>query len=1154
MTIIQFLDHLRNLNIRVGLNGDDLHIRAASAALTADIRAELAARKPEIMRFLRQLPAGRANNAVPRAARIGRIPLTFAQQRLWFLDRLNPGDVAYNICDVNDIPRAINLQALRLAFNEVVRRHEILRTSFPAVEGVPMQSIAPPSEMPLPIVDLSGLPEDARWPEVCRMAFEERRAPFDLVRGPLFRASLVKLSAQKYVAFVSLHHIICDDWSKKLLGDELETLYAAYSAGRSSPLAELPIQWADFAVWQHEWLSGMVLDSHVRYWTQQLSGELPTLELPQDHPRRNPPAGAHGSFCFAHSLTSALAKLCESERVTLFMSMLAGYAALLACYTGQEDVIVGSPVSDRSSVETESLIGFFLNTLPLRIRVDGAKTFQELLQQVKDVCLGAYAYQTVPYGALLQRLDIERDGSGTPIFRTMLVLLNTPPIGSSARHLGSETQEQFPGCDEDAGVLRSDDGNGATKFDLSLTFVGNEKEIRGRVEYNCDIFEASTVAKLIERLQRLLRSAAGDPRQKICEIQLMAQHEREQLLLNWCPGSELSSNVSCLHEFVERRARLAPLAIALEADTKSLSYAEVNERANRLARWLLAHGVAPEGKVGVFFERSWQQMVAVLGVLKAGAGYVPLDPAHPIKRLESVIEDAGLNVVVTMHAMEATFNSLSLRMVCLDRDAADIAALDSGDLPQVTSSENLACVLYTSGSTGRPKGVLLTHGAVINFLSGATRDYGVDTTDRVLQFASIGFDLSLAEMFLPFSTGATLVLRPKRMLDSNARFMAQCEELRLTVLVLPTAYWHELVATLHELTFPSCVRCVIIAGERALPQRWARWQELIGERTALFNAYGPTEGTIAVTRYKCPGQVIEHIAGMEVPIGRPVANCAVYIVDRWMELLPPGVPGELYLGGKAVARGYLGQPGLTAERFVADPFSRTPGGRLYRTGDLARFLPDGTLEYRGRADNQVKIRGYRVEPREIEAALRSHAAVRDVRVIAREDDPGDRRLVAYIVLEEGGIASPADLRAFLTPMLPSYMVPAAFMLLRVLPLNVNGKVNHRALPSPQIDRADTVSNEEEQLTPTQKKVASIWAAVLKLEHVGIHEDFFELGGHSLLATQIVARVNDALQIDLPLRRLFDAPTIADLCVIVEQLVREGAEHEHQLSVAANTTE
>jgi acyl-coenzyme A synthetase/AMP-(fatty) acid ligase/acyl carrier protein len=436
---------------------------------------------------------------------------------------------------------------------------------------------------------------------------------------------------------------------------------------------------------------------------------------------------------------------------------------------------------------------------------------------------------------------------------------------------------------------------------------------------------------------------------------------------------------------------------------------------------------------------------------------------------------------------------------------------------------------------------------VINFLAGATRDCGIGATDRVLQFASIAFDASLEEMFLAFSTGATLVLRPERMLDSNARFMAQCKELQLTVLVLPTAYWHEIVATLHEHAFPSCVRCVVIGGERALPQRWARWQELIGERIALLNAYGPTEGTIAVARYKCPGNVMQHIAAMEVPIGRPVANCTVYILDKWMELAPSGVPGELYLGGEAVARGYLGQPDLTAERFVADPFSPTPGGRLYRTGDLARFLHDGTLEYRGRADTQVKIRGYRVEPREIEAALRKHAAVQDVLVIAREDEPGDTRLVAYIVLEEGGTVSLADLRAFLTPMLPSYMVPAAFVLLRALPLSVNGKVNHRALPSPQSVRADPVSSEqcEEQLTPIQKKVASIWAAVLKLDHVGLHEDFFELGGHSLLATQIVARVNDALQIDLPLRRLFDAPTIADLCVTIEQLMREDAEDEQK---------
>ena len=1148
MTTLQFLNRLQSLNIRVALEGDNLRLRAVPGALTSALKAELSQRKPEIVKLLRQLPGGSLEKPPMRPApRTGHIPLTFAQQRLWFLDQFHPGLPAYNICDINQIRHEIDVPALQRTFTELVRRHEILRTSFPAVEGVPLQHIAPPAEFPLSVVDLSALTEQERMLEVRRLATAEVRKPFDLARGPLFRAGLLRLGPGRYMSLVSIHHIICDDWSMKLLDQELETLYDSYRAGHESPLAQLPIQWADFACWQHQWLCGPVLDAHVSYWSTQLAGELPALNLVKDHPREEVASGGHGRFSFPPSLSSALRKLSESERVTLFMTLLAGYAALLARYTGQDDFIIGSPVSDRGCVEAESLIGFFLNTLPLRVKVDQNASFQHLLRHVKEVCLGAYSYQAVPYEALMQHLEVERDGSGTPVFQTMLALLNTPEIQSSSKPLRRLPPDWLPEVEiieGEVGAYRSEEGNGATKFDLSLTVVESEVGmIRGRVEYNCDVFEEPTIATLIERLQRLLRSAAADPSRKIRDLELLTQRERADLLGSAGRGPQSSWDLPCLQGFLERQARLQPCAVAVEGQDECVTYGELNGQANRLARYLRAYGLAPEARIGVLFERSRQMVVAVLGVLKAGGAYVPLDPAHPTKRLESIIEDAGLDCLLTTETTAANLAPSSLRRVCLDRDAAAIAAHAADDLPDFASPENLACVLYTSGSTGRPKGVLLTHRAVANFIQGAIRDCAIASTDRVLQFASLAFDASLEEMLLAFSTGATLVLRPDRMLDTTAGFTRYCEQLRLTVLVLPTAYWHEVVATLHEHRLPSCVRCVVIGGERALPEKLACWQERVGRRILLINAYGPTEGTIAVTRYKVPGESAETAAGTEVAIGRPVANCTVYLLDRWMGLVPPGVPGELYLGGLAVARGYLGQPGLTAERFVADPFSGTPGARLYRTGDLARFLPDGTLEYRGRADAQVKIRGYRVEPREIEAALQEHAGVKDVLVITREIEPADKRLVAYVVAQQGTSLSAADLRAFLKPKLPAYMVPAAFVLLPVLPLNVNGKVNHRVLPPPETGRVDPVPGEERggARTPTEKTLAAIWMTVLKLERIAVEEDFFELGGHSLLATQIVARVNDALRIDLPLRRLFDAPTIAELAVIVDSLVQAMAQ-------------
>jgi amino acid adenylation domain-containing protein len=874
MTTVQFLNHLQSLNVRVWLQDGNLRIRALPGVLTAGLKSELSERKPEIVKLLRLLPHGSPEKpAVIRAPREGRIPLTFAQQRLWFVDQLHPASPAYNICDINEIQREIDLIALQHTLNELVRRHEILRTSFPAVDGVPMQRIAPPSEVPLPVVDLTGLPERERALEARRMASEEVRRPFDLACGPLFRVCLARLEAARYLSLVSIHHIICDGWSMKLLDQELETLYAAYCAGRASPLPELPIQWADFAVWQHQWLRGPVLDSHVEYWSSRLEGELPTLNVPKDHARRDVLRGGHGRFSFTPSLSCALKKLSESERVTLFMALLAGYAALLARYTGQNDIIIGSPVSDRGCIEAESLIGFFLNTLPLRIRVDEKATFQELLQHVKEACLGGYTYQAVPYEELMQRRDVERDSSGTPVFQTLLVLLNTPEIQSSAKLLARKIPvwmiPEIEIVEGDVGAWCSDEGNGATRFDLSITLFENESGIRGSTEYNRDIFDEETIVKLVERFQRLLRSAAANPRQRICELELMPQQEREELLVS-SRGMRTSCEVSCLHQFVESQARRQPLAVAVEGSEESLSYAELNARANRLACWLRARGASQEASVGVFFERTPQLLIAVLGVLKAGAAYVPLDPAHPISRLESIIEDAGIDVVVTTQAMAANLRSDSLRTVCLDRDAAEIGAHDPRDPSCAVSSENLACVLYTSGSTGRPKGVLLTHGAVVNFIAGATLDCAIGPTDRVLQFASIAFDSSLEEFFLAFSTGAALVLRPVRMLDSTAGFARYCEQLRLTVLVLPTAYWHEVVATLAEHNLPPCVRCVVIGGERALSEKLARWQECIGGRVALFNAYGPTEGTIAVTRYKAPEAAGESSADREVSIGRPV--------------------------------------------------------------------------------------------------------------------------------------------------------------------------------------------------------------------------------------------------------------------------------------------
>ena len=1162
MSTVQFLNHLRALNIRIWLEGEKILFRAPADTFTDEIKSELTARKAELVRLLRQNQSVEEPMLV-RADRESPIPLTFAQQRLWFLDQLHPGVPAYNVYDAIEIKRELDVAVLRRAVNELFRRHEILRTSFPAVDGVPVQRIAPPAEVPLRLVDLSGLPEDERRVQAEKMTAEEAGMPFDLANGPLLRISLVKLEKTCYLWLLTIHHIVSDDWSKKLLNQELEALYAAYSAGFASPLPELPIQWADFAIWQHQWLSGEILTSHVNYWAQQLEGELPVLNLAVDHPRQEPPRGEKGKFFFPPSLASALRSLCESEGVTLFMVTLAGYGALLSRYTGQDDIIVGSPISDRHRVETESMIGFLLNTLPLRVRVNPQASFHDLLQQVKETCLNAYQFQAVPYETLMKQLIVERDTSGNPLFQTMLTLLNTPPVQPGSNTLWDSgpnlISDNIAAAEGEIGVYSSDRGNGTTMFDLSITLIEHSKGICGKTEYNSDIFDQETIAKMIERLQILLRSAAADPGRRICELTMMTESQVHQLLACWSKGPTIPSHVLYLHQFVERQNELCPSAIAIEDNERCFSYADLNEQANQLAHLLRRRGVLPETMVAVLFERSMQMFVAVIAALKAGAAYVPLDSSYPPERLAFIVDDAGVELILTTEPLAQLLPAHSCNVLCLDREAREIAAESTLNPARVLHPENAACVLYTSGSTGRPKGVVLTHHALSSYIEDTEQSYGLSASDRVLQFASIAFDASLEESFLAFASGATLVLRPERMIDSITTFVEHCRQMRLTTLVLPTVYWHELVTNLDALELPASLRHVNIGGERALPEKLASWQGQVKGRINFFNTYGPTEGSISVTRCLLPARSNQKSAGSEVPIGKPVANSTIYVLDKWMQPVPQGVPGEVFLGGLPAARGYLNRAALTAANFVPDPFSLTPGSLLYRTGDLARFLPDGNLQYRGRADDQVKIRGYRIEPREIELVLQTHEAVADIVVVTREDEPGDKRLVAYIVVKEGSIVDAAMLRAHLKLELPSYMMPSAIVFLPALPMNTSGKVNHRALPKPDVSRTDLTSEGEyvEPSTPVEKTLSAIWMDILQVEHVGINENFFDLGGHSLLATRVVARVNNTMNIDLPLRRLFDAPTILELAPIVEnimQVASGGRERLRSMRSLLHTTD
>ena len=827
MRTLEFLHRLRGHGIKVWLDGDALRFRALEASMTPDLRSELTARKAEVVRFLKEVTQDSRVDMPPirRAPRDGDLPLSFAQQRLWFVDQLDPDVPSYSVYDATDIARPINVVALQQALTEVVRRHEILRTTFHNVAGIPVQRIAPPATFPLSLVDLTRLSDLDRHREAERLKREASKLPFDLARGPLLRVTLVKLADAHYLWLLTIHHIITDDWSKKLFDQELDTLYSSFCNGRPSPLPELAIQFADFAVWQREWFQGKVLESHADYWVEQLKGDLPILDLPTDRRRCQSFRGTTGRFRFSRSASRAVKTLSERENVTPFMALVAAYSALLSRYSRQDDIIIGSPISDRNQVETEQLIGFLLNTLILRTRLTGNPTFREFLKHVREVCLGAQMHQEVPYEVVLPRLRITRDLSGNPLFHTMLGLLNTPPISKgSSGFWSSEPEEDEPRNERDVasgdtGEYALDANNGTTKFDLSVTLVEENHEYQGATEYNTDLFDHETIAVLIERFQTLLQSAAADPERRISELSLMTETERRRLLTEWSGRDVELGRGLCIQQLFEAQVERSPQAVAVEFDGRRVTYAELNARANQVARFLRKRGAGPEAMVGIYMERSPEMLVATLGTLKAGAAYVPLEPLYPQQRLALVLEDARVSVLLTEQRLLDRLPHHPA-CVCVDTQWEEIAAEPVEDMPCETSANAQVCVLYTSGSTGRPKGVMLTHEGLVNYTVSAIGQYDVVEGDRVLQFASLSFDASLEEIYPALCRGATVVLRKDEMLDSVATFVSECGRLGITLMVLPTAYWHEIVSRVEVVEMPASLRLLVIGGERRCRKSW----------------------------------------------------------------------------------------------------------------------------------------------------------------------------------------------------------------------------------------------------------------------------------------------------------------------------------------------
>ncbi|MGB7923853.1 MAG: amino acid adenylation domain-containing protein, partial [Pyrinomonadaceae bacterium] len=1055
-------------------------------------------------------------------------PLSFAQQRLWFLDQLEPGSPFYNMPGAVELTGRLDVAALEQTLREIVRRHASLRTTFALAGGRPSQVITPGVTFNLTLVDLSALLPEDRHSEARRLSTEEAQRPFDLARGPLLRATLLRLSEEKHIVLFTMHHVISDGWSMGVLVREVATLYEAFASGRPSPLPELAIQYADYAVWQRERLQGEFLEQQLAYWRAQLDGAPSVIELPTDHPR---PAiqsfrGARRLFTFDEQLSTQLKQLSQREGVTLFMTLLAAFQTLLARYSGQGDVVVGSPIAGRTRAEVEPLIGFFVNTLVLRTDVGGGQTFSEVLRRVREVCLGAYAHQDVPFEKLVEELQPERSLTHTPLFQVMFVFQS-----ATAQTL------QLPGLELSELSVESD----TSKFDLTLLINERVTDFSGAIEYSTDLRDASTIRRMIGHFEVLLRSVVMNPEQKITELPLLTGAERHHLLVERNDTAREYPSPHCVQEVFEQQAERTPESVAVVFDEQQLTYRELNRRANQLARYLRRLGVGPESRVGLLMERSPEMVLAVLGVLKSGAAYVPLDPAYPLERLSFMLSDSGACVLLTQGALRVALPPHPAQVVELDKDWKEIAEQSAENLKSGASAENLAYVIYTSGSTGRPKGVAMTHRALVNLIYWQLENLKWKTTKRALQFASLSFDVSFQEIFTTWCSGGTLLLISEDARRDAVQLISILKQQSIERVFLPFVALQNLAEAMDiDEPQPESLRDMVTAGEQlqitpSIAKLFRRWT-----RCRLHNHYGPSESHV-VTTYTL--DEFSNDWATLPPIGRPIANTEIHIVDGEMQPVPLGVSGELYIGGEALGRGYLDRPELTAERFVPHPFSLEPGARLYRTGDLARHLACGEIEYAGRIDHQVKVRGFRIELGEIESALTQHPGVRETVVVTRNDAPGEKRLAAYVVARTGQSLSSSDLRTHLRQQLPEYMIPSAFVMLESLPLTPSGKIDRRALPAPEVSRAELEGEYVGPRTAVEEMIAGIWSSVLKVEQVGINENFFEVGGHSLIATQVMSRVRDAFQVEMPLRSLFERPTVAGLAEVIEAEMRSEGKLE-----------
>jgi amino acid adenylation domain-containing protein len=1053
-----------------------------------------------------RLRQGRENVAVAGIPRrrpgLQEIPLSFGQEQLWFLDQLAPGLPTYNIAGAVRMAGPLDVDALGSALDALMARHEILRTRLVSLDDRPCQVIDQPRPCALTAVDLTGTPAE-RWR---RLAREEAARPFVLDEGPLLRLLLMQLADERHVLVVTVHHTVFDGWSFAVLLQELATLYEAAVTGSPTNLPELPVQFADYAVWERDRLQGKVLDELVGYWQETLRGA-PVLQMPTDRPRPLVQTydGGTERLEMDGSLLYGLKALGRREGATLFVTLMAAFNVLLHRYSGQDDIVVGTVSANRGRPELAPLIGYLVNTLPVRADLSGDPTFLELLGRMRTATVGAYAHQDLSFAKMVEALRVTRDPSRSPVFQVGFMLAESQQRDLRAGDLVWTSEE-----------LETE----AAKFDLLVSAVESGGRLQVGVSYATALFDGATMRRLLGHFRVLLEGIVADPQRPLSGLPVMPAAELQQEIVQW-NATAAAYPSWCLHEKFEAQVEATPDGIAAELDGETVSYAELNAQANRVARRLRALGVGPEVLVGVCMQRSLRRLAALLGILKAGGGYVPLDPQYPADRLSFMVQDADMPVVLTDDTSETSLPAATATVVSLDRDWPDLSALDGANPGAVADPSNVAYVIYTSGSTGRPKGVVVEHRQAVNFATGEIEHWPLGPGDRVLQFASLNFDVSVLDVFGALLSGATLVLGTSETLLSPPRLAELIRRERITFMCLPPAILNLLAdsAVSGAEGFPT-LRVVIAGGEAfssALVKSWAR------PGLRFINGYGPTETTVGATMAECRRDDVLD----PPPIGLPLPNYTAYVLDRRLNPVPVGVAGELHIGGAGVARGYLNQPELTAERFIRDPFSEDPTARLYKTGDVARRLPDGNLQFLGRFDDQVKIRGLRVELGEIEAVLSSHPAVAQSAVLVGADRTGQKQLIGYARTDpDGPVTTPADLRVHLAGRLPGYMVPAHLLILDEFPLNANGKVDRSKLPAP--DSADGASSYVAPRTLIETVLVDVYATVLNLERVGIDDNFFDLGGNSLQAMQLITRLRKDLAVDTDVTAIFLAPTPAQL--------------------------